>query len=414
MLKTRTANLLDIVELVEDLPEYGVTRGEQGVVVEVFDDPDEGYILEFVDPSGTSSRLAYWVKPEQIKRVTPRKAQELEIVELAEDLPEYGVKKGERAVVTTAFSEPDEAYDLEFVDESGTSSRFAYSVRPNQIQTQEQVIKEAFDRGVSLLKAGSVIEAEIELRKAIEVKPDYVGNVHDLLVSSFGQASDFRTLIEAMRFVLRLNPHFTMARSNLAIAYENLGVECAKQDDLMGAIDNFITALGVDAPSGIVSGISRNLATAYTALGTQALKSGDVHKAVAVLGLACAVQPSEATRHNHAAAHAHLASFYLQNGEFRQAIYTYSKVIDMGLSSRDVMNNYGIALAQAGDSDEAVRVFEGLLRLDPQDQLAQANFRNLCHARQTGGALSNFDTEEVGVQFAAVSEMTPQEYSRTA
>jgi len=53
MLKTRTANLLDIVELVEDLPEYDVKRGEQGVVVEVFDDPEEGYILEFGDPSGT-------------------------------------------------------------------------------------------------------------------------------------------------------------------------------------------------------------------------------------------------------------------------------------------------------------------------------------------------------------------------
>lgn len=75
MLKTRTANLLDIVELVEDLPEYDVKRGEQGVVVEVFDDPEEGYILEFGDPSGTSSKLAYWVKPEQIKPVTPRKAK---------------------------------------------------------------------------------------------------------------------------------------------------------------------------------------------------------------------------------------------------------------------------------------------------------------------------------------------------
>src|SRR5436190_2201438 len=106
MLKTRTANLLDIVELVEGLPEYGVKRGDQGVVVEAFDDPEEGYIVEFGDPSGTSSKLAYWVKPEQIKRAIPRKAKELDIVELVEDLPEYEVKKGEPEVVTTAFSEP--------------------------------------------------------------------------------------------------------------------------------------------------------------------------------------------------------------------------------------------------------------------------------------------------------------------
>ena len=91
--RKRKANLLDVVEVVEDISEHGVTRGEQGVVVEVFDEPDESYVLEFVDPSGTSSRLAYWVKSEQFERVTPRKAQELETVEVAEDLPEYGVKK---------------------------------------------------------------------------------------------------------------------------------------------------------------------------------------------------------------------------------------------------------------------------------------------------------------------------------
>lgn len=134
--RTRKANLLDVVEVAEDITEYGVTRGEQGVVVEVFDEPDEGYVLEFVDPSGTSSRLAYWVKPDQITRVTPRKAQQLEIVELAEDLPEYGLKRGERGTVVVAFDEPSEAYDLEFVDEDG-QSRFAYSVRPNQILNVE-------------------------------------------------------------------------------------------------------------------------------------------------------------------------------------------------------------------------------------------------------------------------------------
>lgn len=66
MLGTKKAHLLDIVELTEDLPEFGVRRGERGAVVEVLDDPEEAYILEFVDKSGTSSRLAYWVRPHQI------------------------------------------------------------------------------------------------------------------------------------------------------------------------------------------------------------------------------------------------------------------------------------------------------------------------------------------------------------
>ena len=66
MLETKKAHLLDIVEMTEDLPEFNVKRGERGVVVEVLDEPEEAYILEFVDKSGTSSRLAYWVKPHQV------------------------------------------------------------------------------------------------------------------------------------------------------------------------------------------------------------------------------------------------------------------------------------------------------------------------------------------------------------
>lgn len=74
MLETKRAHLLDIVELTEDLPEYGVRRGERGTVVEAFDSPEEAYILEFVDKSGTSSRLAYWVKPHQLTLVKTRQS----------------------------------------------------------------------------------------------------------------------------------------------------------------------------------------------------------------------------------------------------------------------------------------------------------------------------------------------------
>lgn len=69
MLETRKAHELDVVELLEDLPEYGIKRGERGAVVEVFDKPEEGYMVEFVDESGKSSRIADWVRPEQLKKV---------------------------------------------------------------------------------------------------------------------------------------------------------------------------------------------------------------------------------------------------------------------------------------------------------------------------------------------------------
>lgn len=69
MIETKKAHELDVVELTVDLQEFGLRRGERGTVVEAFDDPEEAYMLEFVDESGATSRLAYGVKPDQIKNI---------------------------------------------------------------------------------------------------------------------------------------------------------------------------------------------------------------------------------------------------------------------------------------------------------------------------------------------------------
>ena len=61
------AKELEIVELAIDLPEYSLTRGSRGTVVEVFETPEEAYMVEFVDASGQSSVIADWVTAKQIK-----------------------------------------------------------------------------------------------------------------------------------------------------------------------------------------------------------------------------------------------------------------------------------------------------------------------------------------------------------
>jgi hypothetical protein len=56
--------------------------------------------------------------------------KELDVVEMLEDLPDYGIKSGERGTVILTY---DCVYDLEFVDESGRS-RFANGVKPEQLK----------------------------------------------------------------------------------------------------------------------------------------------------------------------------------------------------------------------------------------------------------------------------------------
>jgi tetratricopeptide (TPR) repeat protein len=370
MLKTRTANLLDIVELLEDLPAYGVKRGEQGVVVEVFDDPDEGYILEFVNPSGSSSRLAYWVKAGQIKRVTPRKAQELEIVEVAEDLPEYGVKRGERGVVVTTFSEPDEAYDLEFVDESGAESRFAYSVKPEQIINLRAGAEDALRQGFGLFARGQLHEAEAQLRKAVEMEPS--AQVLGEVIQSFESPGQFQEL-PALRFLVRTAPEYGAGRAVLAIAHMKYGVYQASQGKFELALDLFDGALGVAPPEEMVSRIRSDIAKAYTALGVSANEEGDYEKALTFMRSACEAELSVVSRYNLSLAYALFAEQFLTNRQFAEAAEFFERAIDAGFSNAEVLNNYAVALLCRGDLEAAMVELERALRLDPQNEGIQAN-----------------------------------------
>ena len=48
-------NLLDVVALLQDLPEYGLKRGEVGTVVEIFDATSsrpQAFLIEFSDRNG--------------------------------------------------------------------------------------------------------------------------------------------------------------------------------------------------------------------------------------------------------------------------------------------------------------------------------------------------------------------------
>jgi tetratricopeptide (TPR) repeat protein len=398
--RKRKANLRDVVEVAEDLSEYGVTRGEQGVVVEVFDEPDEGYILEFVDPSGTSSRLAYWVKPEQFKRVTPRKAQELEIVELTEDMPEYGVKKGERAVVITAFSEPDEAYDLEFVDESGAESRFAYSVRPDQIKSTFEIVKEEYELGMKLLSEAKTLEAEEAFSRAFELKPECLGNLHNWILEShtsaatgLGSEDELRDLIAGLRFVLRINPKFEIARHNMVAMYLNCGYEKAIKGEIEKALHFYTLAVGIDSPPELLSRLKNNFASAYTVLSIEAQQTAELEESLKYSLRACEVNPDEVTRHNLGAAYANLGWSHLDKRDYVTAIDLLQRAQDTGLQAAELFNNLGVVLAGLGRLDEATKQFEKAVQLSPHDKRAADNLLAMKRAMMNAAPPDELSTQ---------------------
>lgn len=71
-------NLLDVVALLEDVPEEGLGRGEVGTVVEVFaDGPDlpGALLVEFSDRTGAAYAFAD-LRPEQLMKLRYREVQE--------------------------------------------------------------------------------------------------------------------------------------------------------------------------------------------------------------------------------------------------------------------------------------------------------------------------------------------------
>jgi len=58
--------LFDPVILTVDLPEQGLRAGTRGAVVEVYEKPRIGYIVEFFDDNGNTIDV-FTVYPEQLK-----------------------------------------------------------------------------------------------------------------------------------------------------------------------------------------------------------------------------------------------------------------------------------------------------------------------------------------------------------
>src|SRR4051812_11707369 len=118
--------------------------------------------------------------------IETKKAHELDIVELTEDLPEFGLRRGEQGTVVEAFDTPEEAYVVEFVNESDASSRLAYGVKPDQIKNIDAIARGIYERGIKYLQEGKTIEAAREIRRAVELIPSYIRLLHNSLSIPLG------------------------------------------------------------------------------------------------------------------------------------------------------------------------------------------------------------------------------------
>lgn len=330
-----------------------------------------------------------------------KKAHELEVVELTEDLPEYGVRRGARGTVVEVFDKPEEAYMIEFLENAGETSKIADWVKPDQIKNVDLIAKEFYAKGMKDLDKGNFVASIRNLRKAVNLIPSYIRGLHNSLAQSIGPSENWPMFIKAMQLVMSVDPHYEMARENLAIAYLNLGVQEARSGEYGQSIISFHAALAVEVPKEIMTLIKDNIAASYTALGRQALDNGDMEKALTFFAEAHFSASNGMTRLNLGRAHFHYANFCSDAGKLERAIDSYQRAEDAGLMLPEVLNNHACALAGNGRFDDAILVFETAGALAPADKIIDSNLSKLLALRQLAIPEIPHDlvTEDIEIDF---------------
>jgi len=332
---------------------------------------------------------------------TERRAHELDIVELTEDLPEFGLRRGERGTVVETFDDPEEAYVLEFVDGSGSASKLAYGVRPDKLINVNAIAKEHYALGMRALDNGDYVTAARELNKSIKLIPSYVRGLQESFRRALVPREDWPRLIAAMQFVILLDPDYTLAKYNLAIAFLNYGAQQANQGDYLEALHLFQSALRVEAQDEVIALTTENISTTHTALATRAYQQNDILTACKHFEAAYTFKHNPRTRQDLALIYFFVGDYYLKQNDANNASAYYQWAQDAGLITPEVLNNHGVALAVKGDFDGAIVLFESALAHAPDDETLRANLLRASVNRSA----SELVTEQTHTDFNPVPDV---------
>jgi tetratricopeptide (TPR) repeat protein len=178
--------------------------------------------------------------------------------------------------------------------------------------------------GVALLNEGFVDEAIAQLKRSIEIHPDYQFG-HYNLAAALMEKGEPDEAIPHLRTVLKMNPNHTKA---------------------------------------------------YYTLGNALSKKGDVDEAAASYKRALQLQP------DFPDAHTNLANLLLEKGETDAALAHYGKALALEPNNPGVHYNLAVGLVRKGELEPAIAELRTALRIDPAYPDAEPLLRDLL-ARKT-------------------------------
>ena len=248
-----------------------------------------------------------------------------------------------------------------------------------------------FNVGTALYRLGRFEDAVTHLRAAVVADPGYVDAWGNLGVAQ-QKLNQLPQAIESYRQALALKPDLLWVRYNISTVLLQMGKpvdaasEIATTETNAGTANNRLMLAEALVTKGqfaqAVDQYQRAMdfgelpAEALDHLGYSLLQIGRAAEAEQYLRLAIARRPDDS------AAYSNLGNALQQLGRLPEALATYRLALSApaGASHPHVHNDFGVALARAGEMGQAVSEFREAVRLDPSFTAAQ---QNLAKALQT-------------------------------
>ena len=303
----------DVVEFSVDVPAFNVKRGQRGIVITSFNEP-EAYDLELEDESGDFMGLAYSINPDQFTNLS-----------------------------RNAFVRAMEAVERVDLVEAERELKTATDLRPDYI-------------------GGFVMSILATIPKGLEAR---------------GFEENVSYLIPLLRLANRVDPTYEFARFNLAVAFLNFGVAKARKKSYHEALELFYSAFGIRTDLETEALIKINIVKAFTALAKDALRNDRVEEGFGYIRTAFFVLQDETTRRNLGLAYGNLGVFYMKSQLFEFALEQFERAEDSGLILPEYLNDHAVCLVFLERISEAVAVFERVLEIEPQNDNAQYNLIKL-------------------------------------
>jgi Tfp pilus assembly protein PilF len=237
----------------------------------------------------------------------------------------------------------------------------------------------------------------------IESKPRDIAENHFYEGLGFSGQRNLEAAAGKYRKALEYYPDYSMARYNLALSYGELGQDSlceASLDQIVGANpDSYVAALfvgnayldrgQVDRAENLfkqVLGKNRNSAEAHINLGYISRLRGDMQIAMQHLMTAIAINPRSYKAYNQ------IGACYLIQNMIPQAEQNFQKSYDINRSYGSAMNNLATIYSRTYRMEEAGRLLEKVVKLEPDNPEFLINYGTIRVSRgEVAEGLEYFD-----------------------